>query len=388
MNNPLTIFLVSFDWDDLVGTKPEVIVKKLARDKLYPDKNRFLILSWGPGRYEKDIAPNIRVVRRSARLRFFRPLYDFLTIFIAPSVIRQSGVAFDLLFVYDFPFALALARAKRLFNVPLVLCLTNQPRLYINSRNSLRLPKLWYQMLVERLASKHINLLYTTSVAMQRYAVLHGIPKERVVLYIMDTITPDKALAKEARGGLLRTRFPIPREHKILLCAARLEGEKGLERLIDALAALSRKNLSLIVAGKGPSLNALLERAKARGVADRVFFPGHLSRPEMWNAYKDADLFILLSRAEALGLVFLEAMYAGLPVIGSRADGIVETIGANEERGFLWEPEDGIEALEKRIDACLTEREGEHTAQAKAHVEEKMRNTTDIYTVYQLCKGQ
>src|SRR3989344_8649426 len=371
-SNPISIFIVSFDWDDLARGKPEQIIKKLARDKLHPEKNRFLILSWGPGRYEKDIAPNIRIIRRSARLRFFRPLYDFLTFFIAPRVIRQSGFTPDLLFVYDFPFALALIRAKRMLHIPLVLCLTNQPRLYIHSRNSLRLPKLWYQMLVEYLASRFIDMVYTTSAAMRRYAIEHGIPERRVVVYTMDSITPDRELARGARGGFLRTRFPIPQEHRILLCAARLEGEKGLERLIDAVAMLSRKDLSLVIAGKGPLLGALVERAKARGVGERVFFSGHISRPDLWNAYKDADLFILLSRAEALGLVFLEAMYMGVPVIGSRAEGIVETIGAGEERGVLWEPPDGIEALEKRLDACLAGKAGERIARAKAHVEEKL----------------
>lgn len=385
---PLNIFMVSFDWDDLARGKPEQIIKKLARDKLHPEKNHFLILSWGPGRYEKDIAPNIRVVRRSARLRFFRPLYDFLTLFVAPRVIRHSSTIPDMLFAYDFPFVLTLSRAKRLFGVPLVLCLTNLPRFYINSRNSLRLPKLWYQMLVERLAGKHIDMLYTTSVAMRNYAIEYGIPEQRIMLYTMDTITPDKALAQGARGGFLRTRFPIPPEHKILLCAARLEGEKGLERLIDAFAALTRKDLSLVIAGKGPLLEALIERARVRTVADRVFFSGHLSRPDLWNAYKDIDAFILLSRAEGLGLVFWEAMYVEVPVIGSRAEGIVETIGANEERGFLWEPEDGIEALEKRVEICLAGEGRERIARAKAHVEERLQNKNDINMVYQLCKDR
>src|SRR3989344_5097791 len=387
-DNPINIFMVSFDWDDIARKKPDALASKLNRDKLYPEKNKFLILSWGPGRYEKNISPNIRVVRRSARLRFFRPLYDFLTFFVGPSVIRQNRFVPDLLFVYDFPFALALSRVKRLFNIPLILCLTNQPRQYINPRQSLRLPKLWYQMLVERLATKYITLVYTTGQTLRRYALERGIPKENVMVYIMDTITPDKQIAINAQGGLLRKQFPIPEEHKILLSAARLEGEKGLERLIKAFAELSNKDLSLVIAGKGPSLQALLELSKALGVGGRVFFPGHISRPDLWNAYKDADVFILLSTAEALGLVFLEAMYAELPVIGSRADGIVESIGAGEERGFLWEPEDGIQALEERLDQCFSGQAKGRVLKAKAHVERELDNKTDIATAYHLCQSR
>ena len=385
-DNPINIFMVSFDWDDIARKKPDALASKLNRDKLYPEKNKFLILSWGPGRYEKNISPNIRVVRRSARLRFFRPLYDFLTFFIAPQVIRESGVIPDMLFVYDFPFALALARAKRIFNIPLILCLTNQPRQYINSRQSLRLPKLWYQIFVERLARKYITLVYTTSQSLRRYALERGIPKENVVVYIMDTITPDKQIVVDAQGGFLRKKFPIPENHKILFSAARLEGEKGLERLIKAFAELSNKDLSLVIAGKGPSHGSLLELSQTLGVGDRVFFPGHISRPDLWNAYKDADVFILLSTAEALGLVFLEAMCAELPVIGSRADGIVESIGNGEERGFLWEPSDGIQALEERLLKCFSGQATDRVNRAKAHVERELGNKTDITTAYHLCQ--
>jgi len=385
-HNPLNIFMVSFDWDDLANKKPENIIAKLNRDKLYPEKNKFLILSWGPGRYEKNISPNIRVVRRSARLRFFRPLYDFLTFFVGPSVIRQNRFVPDLLFVYDFPFALALSRVKRLFNIPLILCLTNQPRQYINSRQSLRLPKLWYQMLVERLAKKYITLVYTTSQSLRRYALERGIPRENVSVYIMDTITPDKEIAINAQGGFLRKKFPIPENHKILFSAARLEGEKGLERLIKAFAELSNKDLSLVIAGKGPSGEALVELSKTLGVADRVFFAGHISRPDLWNAYKDAHVFILLSTAEALGLVFLEAMYAELPVIGSRVDGIMESIGEEEERGFLWDPSDGIGALEERLNMCFAGQVADRVSRAKAHVERELENKTDIITAYHLCQ--
>jgi glycosyltransferase involved in cell wall biosynthesis len=168
---------------------------------------------------------------------------------------------------------------------------------------------------------------------------------------------------------------------------ARLEHEKGLDRLIDALCELKRKDVVLVVAGKGSMRSELEQLALKRGVADRVIFAGAVPREEIWSFYKDADAFLLLSRAEALGLVFWEAMYAGLPVIGSRAVGIVETIGADEERGFFWEPGDGIEALAERLQMCFDRDAAERRLKlARAYVEAKMSDTNSIYTLYQLCK--
>jgi glycosyltransferase involved in cell wall biosynthesis len=385
---PINIFLTSFDWDNLAEKKPEQIIAKLNRDKLYPKKNHFLILSWGPGKYEKEIAPNIRVIRRSARLRFFRPLYDVLTYWIAPSLVQRSGFKPDLLLAYDFPFIMALSRAKRILNAPLVLCLTNLPRHYINSRNSLRLPKLGYQIIVERLATKHISLVYTINDAIRKYALNCGVPDSSISVYTMDTISPDLDTVAHVKGGFLRSRYPIPHNHKIFFAAARLEGEKGLDRLIKAVAELKRQDVTLVIAGRGPLESELKELAHKLGLRDRVIFLGHVSREDVWSSLVDTDIFILLSRAEGLGLVFWEAMYLNKPVIGSRADGIVETIGEKEERGFLWEPEDGMEVLEKYVTTCLSGGAEDKVKRAKIYVDTKLGNDMGIAKAYKLCEDR
>jgi glycosyltransferase involved in cell wall biosynthesis len=181
----------------------------------------------------------------------------------------------------------------------------------------------------------------------------------------------------------LRAKFSIPADHTILLCSARFHGEKGIDILLDAFSRLSNTKHTLVLAGTGPLEPELRMQAGRLGIRERVIFAGHLDRSDMWSAFKSADAFILLSKAEALGLVFWEAMYVDLPVIGSRADGIEETIGKGEERGYLWEPGDGIEALEERINHCIRrdEKTKERMAHARKYVEEKLADPTDIYTL-------
>jgi glycosyltransferase involved in cell wall biosynthesis len=386
-NKSINIFISSFDWDDLAQNNPEEIIKKLERDKLHPDKNHFLILSWGPGRYEKNISPNIRVIRRSARVHFLRPFYDVLTFFIAPSIAIRNDIVPDLFLAYDFPMAVALSRAARHFKAPLILGLTNLPHKYLRTRPQwfISIPYLWF---TQRLALRFISAVYTINDVCKKYAMSLGIPKERIVIFISDTIARERAIIESARTGVVRAKFNIPDDKKIFFSAARLEHEKGMNRLIKAFSQLQNKNTVLVIAGKGSLLGELERQAKALNIEDRVLFAGSVSREEIWSFYKDSDIFILLSYEEALGLVFWEAMYVGTPVIGSYAEGIVETVGSNEERGFLWEPKDGISALEERTRICLNESDqrNQRIKQAKEYVEEKINNEIDIRTLYSLCK--
>jgi glycosyltransferase involved in cell wall biosynthesis len=116
---------------------------------------------------------------------------------------------------------------------------------------------------------------------------------------------------------------------------------------------------------------------------DRVIFAGFVSREEIWNYYHDASAFILLSESEALGLVFWEAMYMKVPVIGSTAPGIVETIGKNADRGMLLQNGDNIEAVREKIDFCLTESPDRESMllRAKEFVETQMSMKTNINNI-------
>lgn len=385
-NKRLNIFLTNFDWSDLVNKNPDNIIAKLNRDKLHPEKNNFLILSWGPGRYDKNIRSNIKIVRRSARFRMFRPLYDVFTWFIALRVVRKFKFNPDIIMAYDFPFTLALSRTARVLKKPLILCLTNLPRDYINSRNSLRLAKIWYQKFVENFAVIKINALYTINEVTRKYAEKVGIPKNKSVIFTVDTITQDYEIINSAKSGKAKKRLGIPDSHKILFTAARLEGEKGLHRLIQAVASLNRSDISLIIAGRGDLEHKLEEEARQLGIINRIYFVGYISRSEYWETMKDADVFILLSYAEALGIVFWEAMYLKVPTIGSRASGILESIGEKEERGFLWEPEDGIESLSERIELCFSGKVQEKIIRAKEYVNRRLLDNNDIFKLFEICQ--
>jgi len=104
--------------------------------------------------------------------------------------------------------------------------------------------------------------------------------------------------------------------------------QKGLEHLISALRLLLAKwKIHLTIAGEDwGGTETLRALAKALGVEKHITFTGALPRRDVINAYASADAFVLPSLFEPFGIVLLEAMAAGLPVIASRVGGIAEVV--------------------------------------------------------------
>ena len=183
----------------------------------------------------------------------------------------------------------------------------------------------------------------------------------------------------EANVGVIRKKYDIPQNSKILLTVARLEAEKNYFRLFELVASLP-KEFVLIALGRGSLLESLTAKAQELGISDRVFFAGFVHRDEIWNYYKDADVFVLISKAEALGVVFWEAMYVDVPVVGSDIEGIRETVGTDGDRGKIWKDTDGIEGFRKCISFCTTPSDERHVMleRAKSFVEAQISNTITI----------
>mgnify|MGYP006077342125 CR=1 FL=1 len=116
---------------------------------------------------------------------------------------------------------------------------------------------------------------------------------------------------------------------KIIFCAGRLVKGKGQDTLIRVFSSISERiqDAVLLLAGDGKDLTRLKELSCDSVASNRVVFLGSLSRSETANYYSNSDLFVSLSRLnETFGIVFIEAMALGSPVIGSNIGGIPEVI--------------------------------------------------------------
>jgi glycosyltransferase involved in cell wall biosynthesis len=141
-------------------------------------------------------------------------------------------------------------------------------------------------------------------------------------------------------AGAFRTRHAIPADRPVALFVGRAAHEKNIGLLLEALPHALRNcpGLILVIAGDGPALPALRRQADALGITASTRFVGYLDRAcELPACYAAADLFVFASRTETQGLVLLEAMAAGLPVLALAELGTREIV--EPRRGALPAPQ-------------------------------------------------
>ena len=141
------------------------------------------------------------------------------------------------------------------------------------------------------------------------------------------TIIPtgiDSKKFETGQGGRFRTRFEIPDNKKVLLNVSRIAFEKNIGVLIEMLKQVKSHipGVLLVIAGEGPAKKSYIQQVSRMGLEDSVSFVGYLDRDsELVDCYNSADLFVFSSKTETQGLVLLEAMAAGTPVVSVAAMG-------------------------------------------------------------------
>jgi phosphatidyl-myo-inositol dimannoside synthase len=118
------------------------------------------------------------------------------------------------------------------------------------------------------------------------------------------------------------------------------ERAKGFDEVMEVLSDLSRKipNIAYLIAGDGTDRNRLESKAKKLGIEDRVVFTGFIPEDKKADYYRMADVFVMPSRWEGFGIVFLEALACGIPVIASSVDGSREAV-RDGALGLLVDPD-------------------------------------------------
>jgi glycosyltransferase involved in cell wall biosynthesis len=137
----------------------------------------------------------------------------------------------------------------------------------------------------------------------------------------------------------LRRQWGAAAQDVVLFTAAVLVPRKGHDVLVEALARLVNDGLPVrwVICGDGPLRAELEARVAERGLAERVTFTGFST--EVHRLLAGADVFVLPSRHEGLGIAVMEAMAAGLPAVASRVGGLPEII-ADGDTGLLVPPGD------------------------------------------------
>jgi glycosyltransferase involved in cell wall biosynthesis len=127
----------------------------------------------------------------------------------------------------------------------------------------------------------------------------------------------------------IRTDLNLPQDPNIFFTVRNLVPRMGLAHLISAFKTVlsERRDLFLVIGGEGPLAPALRRQVEEYGIADFVSFAGYIPDDQLPRYYQMADLFILpTEELEGFGMVTLEALSSGLPVLGTPVGGTKEIL--------------------------------------------------------------
>ena len=187
--------------------------------------------------------------------------------------------------------------------------------------------------------------------------------------------------ADPARAAAIRERYGSP----LLLFVGLFRYYKGLQYLIEAMPRIPGK---LLLAGRGPVENRLRAQVEILGLSDRVVFPGEVSDEELPSLYAACDLFVLPAsqRSEAFGIVQLEAMACGKPVVCTELGTGTSWVNLHNQTGLVVPPANPgalAEAINRLLEdsdlRSLLGRAAEDRVQQEFTKERMVERVVDVY---------
>lgn len=233
-----------------------------------------------------------------------------------------KNLDFDIIHANDWLTMIAAVELKRLTGKPLVVT--------VHSTEYDRSPAVWWDVYrIEKYGMENADIIITVSNREKELIVRnYGIPPEKIVV-VYNGINPEK---------YRKIKAFIEKDGSIVLFVGRMTTQKGVDYLLEAakLVLEKKNNVRFLLAGTGADLPKYIEKAIELGIQDRVMFLGFVPEEEKVVLYKIADVVICPSVSEPFGIVPLEALSAGTPVIISKQSGVSEVL-SNALRVDFWD---------------------------------------------------
>ena len=237
------------------------------------------------------------------------------------------------------PDGFAAMMLNRRYNKPLVVTIHGQD-LYVTLYRNIGCKKALAKVF------EQADRVVTVSTKLNEIAKANiGFPEKLVVIsngVNTDTVTSEKTILASRYSG-----------YKIMLSVSYLIARKELDMNIRAISQLVKKypNLKYVVIGAGPEMSSLKRLVRALNLDEQVEFLGQLPHEKAMEYMAVADIFSLPSWNEAFGVVYIEAMLQGKPIIACEGEGIVDVI-KNNKTGLLVKPKN-VQSLTNAIDFLL-----------------------------------
>ncbi len=194
---------------------------------------------------------------------------------------------------------------------------------------------------VDRLAGGVDHVVAVSATTLERYTAWSRLPADRGWV-IPNCVDPTRYGPGPKRRDLL-ARYGLEGS-RVLLTLGRLPGTeryKGVDEVLGVFPELVREypDLEYLVIGEGDDRPRLERKARELGLAGRIVFAGRVAEEEKADHYRLADAFVMPGRGEGFGIVYLEALASGVPVVASEADGSRDAV-LGGELGEVVDPDD------------------------------------------------
>jgi phosphatidylinositol alpha-1,6-mannosyltransferase len=209
----------------------------------------------------------------------------------------------------------------------------------------------WYVRILKSMFLRRVQKIIAVSDVTSIYAI-HSLPKSdsHKVTTIYNGICFDKLKGvRKTSKNFIKQELGINQKSKILLTVCNLVKRKGIDILLqaDRLLMEDRIDFTHIIIGSGPEEASLMNLAKELRISDKVVFIKYVEADqELAKYFRASDLFLLMSKTiyeppamEGFGIVYVEAQYLGIPVIGGKSGGVSSAV-RDSFTGYLIDPED------------------------------------------------
>jgi len=216
----------------------------------------------------------------------------------------------------------------------------------------------WHRRFIFNHLCKKIDKVICISEAIKNYMLCNApflLPEKLIIIHNgIDTSTYDIAMGQEKA----REKLNLPKRGFLFGIVARLKKAKGHSVLLHAFAKVADTGPEafLVIVGDGPLEEELKRQVDELRITSRVFFLGRKKPEEVPIVLRALDCFVHPSRREGLGMAILEAMSAGLPVIATETDGIIDIFNTPETIGAMVPSNDSAVLAKSMSDFLKKER--------------------------------
>lgn len=213
-------------------------------------------------------------------------------------------------------------------------------------------------LLANRLATKVDRVISVSQLTTERFLSWSAVSRDKVS--ILPNSVNLSLFGPGPKDPSLLSRYKLNGK-KVIMTLGRLAGAeryKGFDEVLETMPKLleSIPNLTYLIAGDGLDRGRLEQKARSLGLTEHVVFAGQVAEAEKADHYRLADAYVMPSSGEGFGIVYLEAMACGIPVVGSSIDGSREAL-RNGELGLLVDPRNP-EQIRKAILSALCQSKG------------------------------